>query len=97
MPLRLGLLLFLLLLYGLLVALLAAVRPTHPVLFVAGEVGLLLSLGLAAWLRRGLLRPLQLLAVGTAALRAQDFSHQFVPVGQPELDQLITLYNQMLA
>ena len=97
MPLRVGLLLFLLLLYGLLGALLAAVRTTHPVLFVAGEVGLLLSVGLAAWLRRGLLRPLQLLAVGTAALRAQDFSHQFVPVGQPELDQLVTLYNQMLA
>jgi len=96
MPLRYRLLLFLALLYGLLVALLVAVRTTLPKLFVAGEVGLLLSLGLAWQLYRGLLRPVRLIEAGTAALAAQDFSLKFTPVGQPELDRLAAVYNQML-
>ncbi|MGI4832760.1 MAG: sensor histidine kinase [Janthinobacterium lividum] len=96
MAFRYQLLLFLALLYGLLGALLVAVRPSHPALFVGGEVGLLLSLGLAARLYRGLLQPARLLAAGTAALAAQDFSLKFTPVGQPELDQLVAVYNQML-
>ena len=96
MPFRYQLLLFLLLLYGLLGVLLAAVRVEHPVLFVGGEVGLLGSLALAWQLYRSLLRPVRLLAAGTAALAAQDFSLKFNPVGQPELDQLALVYNQML-
>ena len=97
MPLRYQLLLFLLLLYGALVALLLAVRPAHPALFVAGEAVLLASLGLAGALYRGLLQPVRLLEAGTAALQAQDFTLKFQPVGQPELDRLIAVYNQMLA
>lgn len=96
MSLRAGLLLCLLLFYGLLLALLAAVRLTHPHLFVAGELGVGLSLGLVAWLRLGLLQPLRLLEAGTAALRARDFSQQFRPVGQPNLDRLVGVYNQIL-
>lgn len=96
MPLRYRLLLFLFLLYGLLVTLLVAVRGTHPVLFVAGEAGLLGSAALAVGLYRGLLRPVRLIEAGTAAIRAQDFSLKFQPVGQPELDQLLGVYNQML-
>jgi two-component system nitrogen regulation sensor histidine kinase NtrY len=96
MLLRAGLLLFLLLFYGLLIALLAAVRLPHPSLFIAGELGVGLSLGLVAWLRLGLLQPLRLLKAGTAALRAQDFSQRFLPVGQPDLDRLVVIYNQML-
>jgi signal transduction histidine kinase len=96
MPLRYRLLLFLALLYGLLAALLVAVRPTHPALFVGGEALLVLSLVLAWQLYRGLLRPVQLIEAGTAALAAQDFSLKFTPVGQPELDRLAAVYNQML-
>ena len=96
MPFRYQLLLFLALLYGVLAALLAAVRPGHPALFVAGEVGLGLSLALAWQLYRGLLQPVRLLEAGTAALAAQDFSLKFAPVGQPELDRLAAVYNQML-
>lgn len=96
MPLRYQLLLFLGLLYGLLAALLGAVRAAHPALFVAGEVGLGLSLALAWRLYQGLLRPVRLIEAGTAALAAQDFSLKFQPVGQPELDRLAAVYNQML-
>ena len=97
MRLRLRLLLFLLPLYAVLVALAAQVRGSNPALFVACEVTILASAGLTWWLYRGLLRPARLIEAGTAALAAQDFNLHFTPVGQPELDQLIGVYNQMLA
>jgi len=96
MSLHLRLLLFLVLLYGLPVALLVAVRQSHPVLFVTGEVVLLGSLGLAWQLYRGFTRPVRLIEAGAAALAAQDFNLKFKPFGQPELDQLIEVYNKML-
>lgn len=96
MPLRVQLALFLLLLYGLLAALLVQVRTSSPLLFMGGEAALLASLGLAWTLYRGLLRPIQLIEAGTAALQAQDFSLKFLPVGQPALDHLVAVYNNML-
>ncbi|MGI4873642.1 MAG: sensor histidine kinase [Janthinobacterium lividum] len=96
MSLRLKLLLFLLPLYGALVAVAAEVRTTRPVLFIACEVVLLGSLVLAWQLYQSFTRPVQLIEAGTAALAAQDFSLKFAPVGQPELDQLVGVYNRML-
>ena len=96
MSLRFQLSLFLVLLYGLLAALLAQVRLSSPVLFVAGEAALLASLGLAWRIYQGLLRPIRLIEAGTAALQAQDFSLKFLPVGQPALDRLVQVYNDML-
>ncbi len=96
MSLRLKLLLFLLPLYAVLLTLAAQVRTTNALLFIACEVVLLGSLVLAWQLYRGFVRPVQLIEAGTAALQAQDFSLKFTPVGQPELDQLIGVYNHML-
>jgi nitrogen fixation/metabolism regulation signal transduction histidine kinase len=93
---RLKLLLFLLPLYAVLIALAAQFRTTNTSLFIVCEVVLLASLGLAWQLYQGFTRPMQLIAAGTAALQAQDFSLKFQPVGQPELDQLIGVYNHML-
>jgi len=96
MSLRARLLLFLLPLYAVLVALAAQVRVSSPVLFVACELTIVAS-GVLTWqLYRGLLRPARLIEAGTAALAAQDFSLRFTPVGQPELDQLVAVYNRML-
>ncbi|MVN79157.1 PAS domain-containing protein [Hymenobacter sp. HMF4947] len=96
MSLRLKLLLFLLPLYAVLLTLAAQVRTTNAPLFIACEVVLLGSLVLAGQLYLGFVRPVQLIEAGTAALQAQDFSLKFTPVGQPELDHLIGVYNQML-
>ncbi|HET9505884.1 MAG TPA: ATP-binding protein [Hymenobacter sp.] len=93
---RLKLLLFLLPLYAVLIALAAQFRTTNATLFIVCEVVLLASLGLAWQLYRGFTRPMQLIAAGTAALQAQDFSLKFQPVGEPGLDQLVAVYNQML-
>jgi two-component system nitrogen regulation sensor histidine kinase NtrY len=94
--LRLKLILFLLPLYAVLLTLAAQARTTSPVLFVACEVVLLTSLVLAWQLYRSFTRPVRLIEAGAAALAAQDFNLKFKPVGQPELDQLIEVYNGML-
>ena len=96
MSLRLKFLLFVVIIHAVLIALAAQLRTTNPALFVGSEVLLLVSLGLAAQLYRGFVRPLQLIASGTAAMQARDFSLKFVPVGQREMDQLIGVYNQMI-
>ncbi|RYY20526.1 MAG: histidine kinase [Cytophagaceae bacterium] len=96
MSLRLKLLLFLLPLYAVLVTLAAQARTTSPALFIACEVVLLGSLGLAWQLYQGFMQPMQLIEAGTAALQAQDFNLRFTPVGQPGLDQLVEVYNRML-
>src|SRR5205823_10186278 len=57
---------------------------------------LLISIAVTWQLYRGFVRPFQLIAAGTAAIQAQDFSMKFVPVGQREMDQLIRVYNQMI-
>jgi nitrogen fixation/metabolism regulation signal transduction histidine kinase len=93
---RLKLLLFLLPLYAVLITLAAQVRTTNAALFIACEVVLLGSLGLAWQLYQGFMRPIRLIEAGTAALHAQDFNLKFTPVGQPGLDQLIAVYNRML-
>ncbi len=96
MSLRVKFLLFVVVLHAVLIALAAQLRTANPVLFVAAEALLLVSIGLAAQLYRGFVRPFQLIAAGTAAMQAHDFSLKFVPVGQREMDQLIAVYNQMI-
>jgi two-component system nitrogen regulation sensor histidine kinase NtrY len=93
---RLKLLLFLLPLYAVLFTLAAQARTTNAALFIACEVVLLGSLGLAWQLYQGFMQPIRLIEAGTAALHAQDFNLRFTPVGQPGLDQLIDVYNHML-
>ncbi len=96
MSLRLQFLLFVVIIHAVLIALAAQLRTTNPALFVGAEGLLLVSIVLTAQLYRGFVRPFQLIAAGTAAIQAKDFSMKFVPVGQREMDQLITVYNEMI-
>ncbi|MBF9221515.1 sensor histidine kinase [Hymenobacter ruricola] len=96
MSLRTKFLLFVTIIHAVLIALAAQLRTTNPVLFVAAEALLLVSVFLTAQLYRGFVRPFQLIAAGTTAIQAKDFSMKFVPVGQREMDQLIDVYNRMI-
>ena len=96
MTLRLKFILAVGLLHGVLVALAFSLRTTNPVLFGAAEVLLVVSGVLTYQLYRGFVRPFQLIAAGTEAIRAGDFTLKFVPVGQHEMDQLIGVYNAMI-
>ena len=96
MSLRLKFLLFAVIIHAVLIVLAARVGRANVPLFVGLEVFLLISIVLTAQLYRGFVRPLELIAAGTAAMQAQDFSLKFVPVGQREMDQLIGVYNRMI-
>ncbi|MBC7448484.1 MAG: HAMP domain-containing protein [Hymenobacteraceae bacterium] len=96
MTLRLKFILAVGLLHGVLVALAFSLRTTNPVLFGAAEVLLVASGVLTYQLYRGFVRPFQLIAAGTQAIQAGDFTLKFVPVGQHEMDQLIGVYNAMI-
>ncbi|MBC8083818.1 MAG: HAMP domain-containing protein, partial [Hymenobacter sp.] len=96
MTLRVKFLLFVTIIHGVLIVLAGQVLRTNAPLFVGLEVLLLVSGVLTMQLYRGFVRPFQLIAAGTEAIRAKDFSLKFVPVGQREMDQLIDVYNHMM-
>ncbi|RSK44463.1 sensor histidine kinase [Hymenobacter perfusus] len=96
MTLRLKFLLFVTIIHAVLIVLAGQMMRTNAPLFVALEVLLLVSIFFTVQLYRGFVRPFQLIAAGTEAIRAKDFSMKFVPVGQHEMDQLIEVYNHMI-
>lgn len=52
---------------------------------------------LAGWrLIRSMLKPIDLVAIGSDLIEEGDFSATFLNTGQPELDRLIHLYNDMI-
>ncbi|WP_225986815.1 PAS domain-containing sensor histidine kinase [Rufibacter sp. LB8] len=65
-------------------------------LFIACEALILLSLVLTAKLYTAFVRPLNLMAAGIESIKDRDFSIKFLDTGQPEVDQLIAVYNQMM-
>jgi nitrogen fixation/metabolism regulation signal transduction histidine kinase len=65
-------------------------------LFIASEVLILLSAFLAWQLYRQLIQPLKTLMSGVDAIKERDFTTKFVTTGKHEMDQLISVYNQMI-
>ncbi len=96
MSLRLKFILAVGLLHSVLIGLAFSLRTTNPTLFVVSEVVVVVSAFLTYQLYQGFVRPFQLIAAGTEAIQAQDFTLKFVPVGQREMDQLIDVYNVMI-
>jgi two-component system nitrogen regulation sensor histidine kinase NtrY len=96
MTLRIKFILFVVIIHAVLIVLAGQVMRTNAPLFIGLEVLLLISVILTVQLYRGFVRPFQLIAAGTQAIRAKDFSMKFVPVGQREMDQLIDVYNHMI-
>jgi signal transduction histidine kinase len=64
-------------------------------LFVVEGLFVLLVIGAIA-LVRALFVPLDLIRTGAELINERDFSTRFVPVGEPEMDTLIGVYNRML-
>ncbi|HEX8425641.1 sensor histidine kinase [Hymenobacter sp.] len=96
MSLRVKFILFVTIIHAVLIVLAGQVMRTNAPLFIALEVLLLVSIFFTVQLYRSFVRPFQLIAAGTEAIRAKDFSMKFVPVGQREMDQLIDVYNHMI-
>lgn len=96
MNLRTKFILFALVVHGLLGAMAYFLLQENKVLFLGMEVLVLVSVVITVQLYNAFFKPLNLIRAGIESIRDKDFSTKFVPVGQPELDELIDVYNRMI-
>ncbi|HEY0159970.1 MAG TPA: ATP-binding protein [Thermoanaerobaculia bacterium] len=68
----------------------------RPLLLFLVEALFLVSIVLGVRLVRALFVPIDLIRTGAELIDERDFGSRFVPVGQPELDTLIDVYNRMI-
>lgn len=96
MTLRTKFLTYLLGLHALLAVAAAFILRERPALLFALEAIFILSVLLGVRLVRALFVPLDLIRTGAELISERDFTSRFVPVGQPEMDMLIDVYNRMV-
>jgi nitrogen fixation/metabolism regulation signal transduction histidine kinase len=96
MPLRLKLALYLAAIHAALGAVAFLALRDRPWWLLAAEALFVLSLILGWLLLRAFFVPLQLIRTGAELVAEEDFTTTFRPVGQPEMDALIGVYNRMI-
>ncbi|MEL6275397.1 MAG: ATP-binding protein [Bacteroidota bacterium] len=64
--------------------------------FLPLELVILISCYIAFRFYRAFTAPVRIIEQGEASLLDQDFTHKFIPVGSPEIDRLVDLYNAMI-
>ena len=97
MSLRIQYILFIGLLHGVFVLFSLQFLPQRPWLFLLAEVLIVLSLLIAVRIFRAFIAPINLIHQGTQTLKDGDFNISLAEVGQLELNQLIKVYNHMIA
>lgn len=68
----------------------------RPILLLAVEALFAVSITLGVMLIRSFFVPLELIRTGAELISERDFTSQFREVGQPEMDALIHIYNDMI-
>ena len=68
----------------------------RPILLLAVEALFAVSIVLGVMLVRSFFIPLELIRTGAELISERDFTSQFRAVGQPEMDALIRIYNDMI-
>ena len=96
MTLRTRFILFIIFIHALLFALALFILPQNKYVFFAVEILLVVTLVWSMHLYRAFLKPLNLIASGVETIRDKDFQSKFLPTGQPELDELVDVYNRMI-
>lgn len=96
MSLRSKMLLYLLALHAVLAGAATFILIERPMLLFAVELVFAISVVVGFRLVRALFVPLDLVRTGAELISERDFTSQFVPVGQPEVDTLIDVYNRMI-
>ena len=96
MSLRRKLVLYLIAIHVLLATAAAFVLAQHLILLFAIELAFVLSVLIGIRLVRALFVPLDLVRTGAELIEERNFTTRFVPVGQPEVDTLVDVYNAML-
>src|SRR3954454_1468187 len=96
MSLRAKILLYLVLIHAILAAISFIVLRENRLWLLAVEGLFVLSIVLGGLLVRAFFVPLDLIRTGAELIGERDFTSQFREVGQPEMDALIRVYNQMI-
>jgi two-component system nitrogen regulation sensor histidine kinase NtrY len=96
MTLRAKIVLYFILLHVVLAAAAVFVLIEQRALLFAVEALFILSIIVSYRLVRSLFVPLDLIRTGADLIAERDFTSRFVAVGQPEMDSLIAVYNDMI-
>jgi len=96
MKLRAKITLYLIALHAVLAGAATFILIERPMLLFAVEAAFVVSVLISIRLVRALFVPLDLIQTGAELIAERDFTSSFVPVGQPEMDTLIGVYNQMI-
>src|SRR4051812_22878791 len=96
MKLRAKVVLYVIALHAVLAASATFILIERPALLFAVEGVFLLSVIVSVRLVSALFVPIDLIQTGAELISERDFTSRFVPVGQPEMDVLIDVYNRMI-
>lgn len=96
MTLRTRLILYLVTVHLLMAGLAAYLFREEQVLLIVAEAVFAISLFTGYHLVEALFVPLRLIGTGAELIAEKDFASQFRPVGQPEMDALVRVYNEMI-
>src|SRR5688572_24860036 len=96
MKLRAKIILYIVVLHVVLASAAVFILIERPMLLFAVEALFALSVVISIRLVRALFVPLELIQTGAELIAERDFTSRFVPVGQPEMDTLIDVYNRMI-
>jgi signal transduction histidine kinase len=96
MKLRAKIILYIVVLHVVLASAAVFILLERPMLLFAVEALFAISIVVSIRLVRALFVPLDLIQTGAELIAERDFTSRFVPVGQPEMDTLIDVYNRMI-
>lgn len=96
MKLRTKFLLFIAFLHLVTLVLSFVIFRENKLLFIASEALIIVSIWLSWGLYKELIQPLKTLMTGVGAIQDRDFNVKFLPTGKYEMDQLISVYNNMI-
>jgi signal transduction histidine kinase len=96
MTLRTKLLLWFIVLHLVFAGLAVVVLMEHQNWLFAVEVTFVISIIISYRMVNALFVPMELIRTGAELISERDFTSRFVPVGQPEMDRLIEIYNAMI-
>jgi len=96
MTLRSKIVVYFVILHLVLAAAAVFVLMENPLMLFVVEALFVVSILISYRVVHALFVPLDLIATGAELIAERDFTSRFVPVGQPEMDSLIAVYNDMI-
>lgn len=96
MSLKAKYILFVTLIHAVIIFLTFRLLNENKLYFILSEILVLASIVVAIQLYQDFIQPLKFLLMGAEAIKDQDFSVKFKPVGKYEMDELIAVYNAMI-